>query len=86
MNESREEEEARSKEEQSETIESRGRRYKAGRRRVRCLWTRVGRKCCIGREGPDGQSWTVDAHKLEEPKEEDTMLVGVGYSGDSGTQ
>ena len=36
--------------------------------------------------GPDGPSSTVEVYKLEESKEEDTVLVGVRSPKETGTQ
>ena len=51
-----------------------------GGRRIRCLKMRMGRECCISREGTDQPGSTVEIYKLEESEEEDTVLVGMGFS------
>ena len=51
--------------------ESRGRRYEVSRREIKGLKARVGRKRCISRCGPH---WTVEVYKLEESREEVTVI------------
>ena len=48
-----------------------------GRKRIRGLKARVGWERCTSRGGSDGPGSTVEVYKMEEFKEEDTMLVGV---------
>ena len=49
-----------------------------GGRRIGSLKMRVGRERCIGRGGQMNQVQTVELHKVEQAKEEDSVLVDVG--------
>ena len=47
---------------------------------------KMGQKHCTSNGGPDGPGQTVEVYKLEMPKEEVTVLVGVGLPAEAGTQ
>ena len=51
-----------------------------GGRKVGELKTRVGRERFIAKKRPDGPGGRVEVYKLEEPDEEDIMLIDVGSS------
>ena len=52
-----------------------------GRKRIRCL---LGRECCSGRWGGVRADGLVKVYQLEDPKEEVTVLVGVGPGKEAG--
>ena len=53
---------------------------------IRGLKARVGQESCISRGGLDGPGSTVEVNKMEESKEEDAVLTGVGSPEEAGTQ
>ena len=61
-------------------------KIRSGLKEIGGLKARVGLECCASREGEDGQSSTVEVYKLEESKEEVTVLVDVGSPEEAGTQ